>query len=51
MADGDPVASTSPVTNGNRCQFLLQCTSFQQLPSELPIQRQTPPITGNPDAF
>jgi len=23
MADGDPVTPTSPVKNGNRCQFLL----------------------------
>ena len=28
LADGDPVTTTSPVKNGNRCQFLLQYTSL-----------------------
>jgi hypothetical protein len=26
MADGDPVTATSPVKNGNRCQFLFEYT-------------------------
>jgi hypothetical protein len=32
MADGDPVTPTSPVKNGNRCRFLLQCTSLPTPP-------------------
>ena len=30
-----PVTPTSPVKNGNRCQFLLECTSLPPLPSEI----------------
>jgi hypothetical protein len=37
MADGDPVTATSPVENGNRCQFLLQCTFLTIPPSELAL--------------
>jgi hypothetical protein len=35
MADGDPVTPTSPVKNGNRCQFLLQYTSFARPSREM----------------